>query len=72
MIKMRSKVMDKQTMVTVVFNTLPNFRCLLSEWQEMGGYKGFLKSYGISIRQIQKVKTQVLNSDQYPIIAWEG
>ena len=64
--------MEKKPMVTVKFHSMPNFRCLLSEWQEMGGYKGFLKEYCISIRSIKKVCTQVLSADKYPQTEWNG
>lgn len=64
--------MKHYPMVTVILKHLPNFRCLLSEWQMGGGYKGFLQSYGISIRQIQEVRTEVLPASEYPTEAWEG
>jgi hypothetical protein len=64
--------MTKYTMVTVEFKDLNPFRCLYSEWIEMGGYKGFLKEYGICIKWISKVKTEVLNSHEYPATDWQG
>ena len=64
--------MNKLPMVTVEFRTMPNFRCLLSEWKEIGGYKGFLKQYGISIKSISKVKIEVLSADKYPTSEWQG
>lgn len=64
--------MDKLPMVTVEFKSMPNFRCLLTEWKELGGQKGFLKEYGISLKDIKKVRTQVLNASEYPTQAWEG
>lgn len=64
--------MERLPMITVEFKSMPNFRCLLTEWKEMGGYKGFLKAYGISIKDIKKVKTQVLKASEYPTQAWEG
>lgn len=59
-------------MVTVEFKAMPNFRCLLSEWRELGGYRGFLKAYGVSFKDIKKVRTQVLSASEYPTQAWEG
>jgi hypothetical protein len=64
--------MERLPMVTVEFNGLPKFRCLLTEWIEMGGYRGFLKEYCMSIKNIKKVKTQVLKASEYPSAAWEG
>lgn len=59
-------------MVTVEFKAMPYFRCLLTEWQEMGGYKGFLKSMGICIKEIKQVKYEVLKATEYPSQPWEG
>lgn len=60
-------------MVTVNFRSnVPYFRCLKTEWQEMGGYKGFLSLYSISIREIKDVKHEVLPSSEYPTQEWEA
>jgi hypothetical protein len=64
-------MMKNHAMVTVEFKSLPNFRCLLTEWREIGGYKGFLKEYHISISAIKSVKTEILNANQYPTQPWE-
>ena len=64
--------MENYPMVTVEFKTLPNFRCLLAEWNEMGGYRGFLKEYAMPIHAIKKVRTEVLPATAYPQQAWEG
>lgn len=60
-------------MVTVEFKGgLPFFRALSREWEEMGGYKGFLKSYCISISMIKEVRHEVLPATDYPQTEWEG
>ena len=64
--------MEKYPMVTVEFKSLPNFRCLLTEWQEMGGYRGFLKEFAVFASAIKKVRTEVLPATDYPTQAWEG
>jgi hypothetical protein len=63
---------ENMPMVTVKMDSLPNFRCLLSEWKEMGGYRGFLKEYSLSIKQIKCVLYQMLPVTEYPTQAWEG
>lgn len=65
-------MMEKAKMVTVEFKSRSYFRCLLTEWIELGGYKGFLKEYGISISSIKKVRKEVLNINEYPKNEWEG
>lgn len=70
--RLKENTMERLPMVTVEFKNMPYFRCLLTEWKEMGGYKGFLKEYGISISIIKKVRTQVLKANEYPTSAWEG
>ena len=64
--------MERLPMVTVEFSGMPSFRCLLIEWKEIGGYKGFLKEYGISIRDIKSVKIQILKTSEYPTHEWCG
>ena len=64
--------MENYPMVTVTFRDMPSFRCLLSEWEEMGGYIGYLKLYTIAPRRIVKVRKQVLPAIDYPQQAWEG
>lgn len=63
---------EQYPMVTVEFKHLNPFRCLLSEWKEMGGYKGFLKRMAIPINAVKSVKYQVLDADKYPTKSWEG
>ena len=64
--------MNYTPMVTVEFKDRPFFRCSLSEWDEMGGYTGFLTTYGITPRWIKKVKREVLPANEYPQQTWEG
>lgn len=64
--------MEKKPMVTVYFKHMDNFRCLLSEWKEMGGYKGFLKYLGIFGGCIKEVKHELLSMSEYPTQDWEG
>jgi hypothetical protein len=63
---------EKLPMVTVEFKSMPSFRCLLSEWEEMGGYRGYLKSYSITPRWIKEVRKEVLPATEYPRQVWEG
>lgn len=64
--------MEKQPMVTVEFKSMQTFRCLLSEWKEMGGYRGFLKYLSIFAGQIKKVKHELLPMSEYPTQEWAG
>lgn len=64
--------MEKQAMVTVEFKSMQTFRCLLSEWKEMGGYKGFLKYLAVFAGEIKKVKHEQLSMSEYPTQEWAG
>jgi len=64
--------MENQEMVTVEFKSIQTFRCLLSEWKEMGGYKGFLKYLAVFAGEIKKVKYELLSMSEYPTQEWEG
>jgi hypothetical protein len=69
---LKIKIMKNYPMVTVECNSLPSYVCLLKEWVDGGGYKGFLKTFGISIKEIKSVKHEVLPASSYPQKAWEG
>lgn len=44
-----------------------------SQWKELGGYKGFLKQYEMSILNIKKIKyTTMPEYEFYALEAWEG
>lgn len=62
----------KQLMVTVEIRQMNRFRCLYDEWIEMGGYRGFLQLYCISIRNIKKVSKELVDIVNYPKIPFEG
>jgi len=62
----------KQLMVTVEIKQMNRFRCLWSEWVEMGGYKGFLRLYAISIKSIKCIKKDLVEITNYPTIPFEG
>lgn len=59
-------------MVTVEFKEWQNFRCLLSYWKEIGGYKGFVKMYSVPFKEIKEVRTEVLKASEYPEQEWDG
>jgi hypothetical protein len=42
------------------------------QWDDIGGYKGFLKSHSMSILDIKKVHKLLLNPSDFPTTEWEG
>lgn len=64
--------MDKIPSVKVEFRDMPYFVCELEYWNSIGGYKGFLKEYVISIRDIKKVHKLLLKPEEFPTNEWEG
>lgn len=68
----KQKNVEYYPMVTVHFKAnVPYFRCLKTEWEEMGGYNGYRKRYGIQTQEIRAVKHEVLPATAYPIKTWE-
>ncbi len=59
--------------IIVEFNNgCPDYYLTKDQWKEFGGYKGFLKCNCISILDIKKIHKLLLNSSDFPTIAWEG
>ncbi len=58
--------------IIVEFNNMPDYYWTMDQWNDIGGYKGFLKSQSLSILDIKKVHKLLLNPEDFPIYAWEG
>lgn len=69
--------MSKQTKVPIVkitFHGLPDFIYSVQQWENDGGYKGFLKTGACSISQIKKVIYGCFMpfNKFHSLAAWEG
>ena len=42
------------------------------QWDDIGGYQGFLKSHEISILDILKIHKLLLNPSDFPTEEWQG
>ena len=56
--------------VTVEFQGLEDLVMTKGEWDELGGYVGFMRSYCISIRDIKKVHYHLLKPSEFPTREW--
>lgn len=58
--------------VVIQLKTLPDFICTEDQWNEFGGLKEWLKSYGVLSKEVIKEHHLLLNPSQFPQTAWEG
>jgi len=70
--KSRTKGELIPTIIVEFNNGCPDYYLSKGQWEEIGGYRGFLKSHAISILDIMKVHTLLLNPSDFPTQAWEG
>lgn len=53
-------------------NGMMDYYWTKDQWNDIGGYQGFLKSHSISVLDIMKVHRRLLNADDFLTDAWEG
>ena len=53
-------------------NGVPDYYWTKDQWDDIGGYRGFLKSHEISILDIVKIHKLLLNPSDFPTEAWQG
>lgn len=58
--------------VIIEFHAMSNLIFTLDQWKEVGGWKGFLKEYCVSIRDIVKKHSRLLNPEDFPTEEWAG
>ena len=56
--------------VVVEFHDIQNLYMTKGQYEQMGGYRGFLKSQEVSPRWIKKVHKILLNPDDFPEEEW--
>lgn len=58
--------------IIIEFYNMPDYVWSKDQWEDNGGYRGFLKSHGISILDIKKIHKVLLNPQDFPTTVWEG
>ena len=69
-IKKHERKSDKTPVVVIKFHGENDLYFYKEDWDNMGGYKGFLKEFCMSIRDIEKVEHKRIKSSQYPTREW--
>lgn len=64
--------MEKIPTVKIIFKSLPDLILSKEEYDKMGGYKGFLKEYSVTPRDLHGVQHILMDAKDYPTKAWEG
>tara|TARA_R110000782_G_C14661053_1_gene397845 strand:+ start:64 stop:288 length:225 start_codon:yes stop_codon:yes gene_type:complete len=58
--------------IIIEFHDLPDYYFSKGQWDNIGGYQGFLKSHSMSIIEIKKVHKLLLNPIDFPSGDWMG
>lgn len=66
------KEANKIDVVIIEFADWPNLWYHKAEWDEQGGYKGFLKTFAVSIRDIIRVNYKRVHFKDFPTTEWQG
>lgn len=58
--------------IVVEFYNAADYYWTKEQWDDAGGYIGFLKSHQISVLDIKKIHKLLLNPHDFPTTVWEG
>lgn len=58
--------------VRVEFHELPDFILTQVEFEERGGWRGFIKEYHINIKEVKKLHYEMISPKDFPKSEWEG
>lgn len=64
-------IMNKISIVRIKFKDMPDLILTMDEYEMMGKWKGFLKQYCMSIRDVEGVSYEVIDAKDFPTTEWE-
>lgn len=63
--------MTKTAIVRIKFKDMPDLILAMDEYEQMGKWKGFLKTYCMSIRDVKSVSYELIDVKDYPKEEWQ-
>ena len=63
--------MNKIATVRIEFHEMSDLILTKDEYEKMGKWRGFLKDYAMSIRDVKKVHHEVIDAKDFPTNEWE-
>lgn len=63
--------MNKIAIVRIKFKDMPELIFDMDGYEKMGKWKGFLKTYCISIRDVKSVSYELIDVKDFPTQEWE-
>jgi len=69
---MKSKVEERIPIVRIIFKSKPDLILLRSEYDKYKNLFGFSKEYNVSLKDIYRAKSELINPKDFPKTAWEG
>ena len=68
----KTKDMNKIAVIRIEFHEMSDLILTKEEYEEMGGWKGFLKNYAMSIRDVAKVHHEMIDAKDFPTTEWDA